>query len=85
MNTRPENAQAILPFDLLTDREKTVSYTCFFRLSLYNQELPCGPKAIQQKFHEEGIPSVPSISTIARILRLHHLTHRRTGYYKEDH
>jgi hypothetical protein len=84
MHTQPENPQATIPFDLFTEREKTIEYTCHFQLSLYNHGLPCGPKAIQQRFHDEGISSVPSISTIARILRRQHLTHQRTGYYKGD-
>ena len=84
MNTPPEKPPAILPFDWLTEREKTIEYTRYFRLFLYNHGLPCGPKAIQQRFHEEGIRSVPSISTITRILRRHHLTHQRTGYYEGD-
>ncbi len=56
-----------------------------FRLSLYDKALPCGPKAIK-KYAEtkHSVITWPSISTIARILKRNYLTHKRTGYYKED-
>jgi putative transposase len=55
------------------------------RLYLYNEGLPCGPKAIRKKLENEiNENQIPSISTIARILKRNYLTHRRTGYYKED-
>jgi len=71
-------------FDQLTEREKMIAYITLFRLHLYNNGLPCGPKAIQQALRDEGIESVPSTSTIARALRRQYLTNGRTGYYEED-
>jgi hypothetical protein len=51
------------------------------RLSLYNRELPCGPKAIQEHLIMHCVQPLPSLATIKRILTRHHLTHRRTGHY----
>ena len=85
MNSGVVAANTTEEFDLLSDREKTIAQVTFFRLHLYNTGLPCGPKAIQEKLRDEGISPVPSASTIARTLQRQHLTHRRTGYYEEDH
>jgi putative transposase len=56
-----------------------------FRLHLYNNGLHYGPQAIQNEMKREAIFPLPSISTIKRILSRNCLTHRRTGYYPEDH
>ena len=55
------------------------------RLSLYNQGLPCGAKAIRDDLDartEEA--SLPSERTIGRILARHGLTHGRTGWYEGE-
>jgi len=51
------------------------------RLSLYNQGLPCGPKAIQKELVMVSVEPLPSLTTIKRILARHCLTHGRTGHY----
>ncbi len=56
-----------------------------FRLHLYNNGVLYGPRTIQNLMHREAIFPLPSISTIKRILSRNCLTHRRTGYYPEDH
>jgi hypothetical protein len=56
-----------------------------FRLHLYNRDLLYGPHAIRNLMMREAIFPLPSISTIKRILSRNCLTHRRTGYYPEDH
>lgn len=85
MNNGIIEVNSVEQFDRLTDREKMVVYITFFRLDLYNNGLPCGPKAIAQKLIDEGIASIPSTSTIARVLRKQCLTNGRTGYYEEEH
>lgn len=84
MNNRVIEVNTVEQFDRLSDREKMVAYITFFRLDLYNNGLPCGPKAIQEKLRDEGIAPIPSTSTIARALRRQCLTNGRTGYYAED-
>jgi hypothetical protein len=55
------------------------------RLTLYNEGLPCGPKAIRRHITEyEHIQPVPSERTIARMLTRNGLTHGRTGWYEGD-
>lgn len=56
-----------------------------FRLHLYNRGFLYGAYAIQNLMEHENIFPLPSISTIKRILSRNCLTHRRTGYYPEDH
>ena len=54
----------------------------FVRLELYNRDMPCGPKAVQERLRTfYYIKSLPSERTIARILVRHGLTHGRTGFY----
>ena len=55
------------------------------RLHLYNSGSLYGPYAIKKIMEREAIFPLPSISTIKRILLRNCLTHRRTGYYPEDH
>ena len=76
--------QTNMSFDELSQSEKLIAYVTHFRLSLYNQGLSCGPRAIHEKLRQEAIRPVPSTSTIARVLRNQHLTNGRTGYYEED-
>lgn len=53
------------------------------RLLLYNQGLPCGPKAILKRMEEiYFLCKLPSERTIGRILSRHGLTHGRTGWYE---
>lgn len=51
------------------------------RLSLYNQGLPCGARAIRWKLYEQDIRPLPSTSYIGRVLRREWLTYHRTGRY----
>lgn len=54
------------------------------RLHLYNRDLPCGTKAIQNHLATEyAITPLPSEATISGILRRQGLTNRRTGTYDE--
>lgn len=55
------------------------------RLHLYNSGSSYGPRAILNLMAREEVFPLPSISTIKRILSRNCLTHRRTGYYPEDH
>jgi hypothetical protein len=55
------------------------------RFHLYNRGFLYGPYAIQNLMERETIFPLPSISAIKRILSRNCLTHRRTGYYPEDH
>jgi len=55
----------------------------FIRLELYNRDLPCGAKAIQQRLKDPyRVNSLPSLRTINRILSRRGLTHKRTGFYE---
>ena len=55
------------------------------RLELYNQGLPCGPKALRRRLDErEVLRSLLSERTIARILARNGLTCGRTGWYEND-
>jgi len=55
------------------------------RLTLYNQGLPCGPKALRRRLDEyEMLRTLPSERTIARILSLNGLTYGRTGWYEGE-
>ena len=85
MNNPIIDVRSVEEFDRLTELEQMIAYITFFRLHLYNNGLPCGPKAIQKALREEGISSLPSVSTIARALRRQYLTNGRTGYYEEEH
>ena len=65
--------------------DQTEEMVSFVRLELYNQALPCGPKAIRSRLDRVyRFSPLPSIRTIARILATHGLTHRRTGWYDGD-
>lgn len=55
------------------------------RLHLYNRGLSYGAQAISRILQHKGVRPLPSITTINRILSRNCLTHRRTGYYPEDH
>jgi hypothetical protein len=80
------NIEANTPkkFERLSDREEMIAYITYFRLNLYNNGLPCGPKAIQEKLRDEEITPIPSTATIARALKKQCLTNGRTGHYEED-
>ncbi|MCK4838141.1 MAG: hypothetical protein KAS94_05020 [Desulfobulbaceae bacterium] len=55
----------------------------FVRLELYNRDMPCGPKAVQERLKAfYHVKPLPSERTIARILLRHGLTHGRTGLYQ---
>ena len=55
------------------------------RLELYNQGLPCGPRALRRRLDEyEVLRPLPSERTIARILARNGLTRGRTGWYEGD-
>lgn len=54
----------------------------FVRLELYNRDMPCGPKAVQDRLRSfYHVRPLPSERTIARILVRHGLTRGRTGFY----
>ncbi len=54
----------------------------FVRLELYNRDMHCGPKAVQERLRSfYHVKPLPSERTIARILARHGLTHGRTGFY----
>ena len=66
-------------------REEIEEIVVMVRLELYHKELPCGPKALRKRINEyEQVSPLPSERTIARILSQNGLTHRRTGWYKEE-
>jgi hypothetical protein len=53
------------------------------RLELYNRDMSCGPKAVQERLKAfYHVKPLPSESTISRILARHGLTHGRTGFYQ---
>ncbi|MBC8394551.1 MAG: hypothetical protein H8E17_18530 [Deltaproteobacteria bacterium] len=55
----------------------------FVRLELYNRDMPCGPKAVQERLRSfYHVKPLPSERTIAHILSCHGLTHGRTGLYQ---
>ena len=66
-------------------REEIEEIVVMVRLELYHKGLPCGPKALRKRIDEhEQVNPLPSERTIARILSRNGLTHRRTGWYKEE-
>ena len=83
MNNKIIEVNTVEDFDCLTEREQMIAYITNFRLFLYHRELPCGPKAIQEKLRKENL-NPPSISTIARALKTQSFTHKRTGYYEGE-
>jgi len=55
----------------------------FVRLELYNQDLPCGAKAVKHRLEAfYHIKPLPSETTSARILSRNGLTNGRTGLYQ---
>lgn len=54
------------------------------RLALYNRGLPCGARAVRNELECILNGPLPSVSTVNRILSRRCLTHKRTGFYKED-
>jgi putative transposase len=68
-----------------SSREEIEEIVVMVRLELYHNERPCGPKALRKRIDEhEQVRPLPSERTIARILSRNGLTHRRTGWYKEE-
>jgi len=66
-------------------REEIEEIVVMVRLELYHKGLPCGPKALCKRIDEhEQVNPLPSERTIARVLSRNGLTHRRTGWYKEE-
>jgi len=66
-------------------RSEIEQIVIMFRLDLYNHGLHYGPQAIREEMKRKTVKPLPSISTIKRILSRNYLTHRRTGYYPEEH
>lgn len=63
-------------------RQEIEECVTFVRLELYNRDMPCGPKAVQDRLRSfYHVRPLPSERTIARILARHGLTHGRTGFY----
>ena len=55
------------------------------RLSRYNLDLPCGPRALRKRLNEVlNVRPLPSESTIGRMLARNGLTNGRTGWYHGD-
>jgi hypothetical protein len=52
----------------------------FARLELYNRDMPCGPKAVQEKLKAYHVNPLPSESAISRIMARRGLTDGRTGF-----
>ena len=74
-----------LPFDGNPERSKQEIEECVIlvRLELYNMDMSCGPKAVQERLDAfYHVTPLPSERTIARILARHGLTHGRTGLYQ---
>ncbi len=63
---------------------RTEEIVKLIRLELYNREVCCGARAIQQQMKELHETTIPSLRTIDRILAQNCLTHARTGYYPGD-
>ena len=65
--------------------EEVEQIVVMVRLELYNQGLPCGPKALHRRLDErEVLRPLPSERTIARILARNGLTRGQTGWYEDD-
>lgn len=70
------------PFNIIQRTpEEMEQIVIMIRLDLYNQDLPCGAKAIRKQLEDDCERPLPSLSTINRILHRNSLTHRRTGHY----
>ncbi|TES93520.1 MAG: hypothetical protein E3J94_01325 [Desulfobacteraceae bacterium] len=64
-------------------KQKIEECVTFVRLELYNRDMPCGPKAVQERLRAfYHVKPLPSERTIVRILSRHGLTHGRTGLYQ---
>ena len=64
-------------------KQKIEECVTFVRLELYNRDMPCGPKAVQERLRAfYHVKPLPSERTIARILSRRGLTHGRTGLYQ---
>ena len=55
------------------------------RLNLYNHGLYCGPRKIRNVMVEYDLKPLLSERSISRVLVRKGLTHKRTGWYPEDH
>jgi len=65
--------------------EEVEQIVVMVRLELYNQGLPCGPKALRKRLNKhEALKPLPSERAIARILTRNGLTHGRTGWYEDE-
>ena len=65
--------------------EEVEQIVVMVRLELYNQGLPCGPKALHQRLDvHEHLRPLPSERTIARMLARNGLTYGRTGWYEGE-
>lgn len=68
--------------DQTWSRQEIEKCVTFVRLELYNREVPCGAKAVQERLRTfYQVKPLPSERTIARILARNGLTHGRTGFY----
>ncbi len=64
-------------------KQQIAECVTFVRLELYNRDMPCGPKAVQERLRSfYHVKPLPSERTIARILSRHGLTPGRTGIYQ---
>jgi len=66
-------------------KEEIEKMVVFVRLQLYNDAVPCAPKAVRETmdtfYHFQPLPSE---RTIARILTRYGLTYGRTGWYEGE-
>jgi putative transposase len=68
--------------DQMWAKQEIEECVTFARLELYNRDVPCGPKAVQERLRTfYQVKPLPSERTIARILARNGLTHGRTGFY----
>lgn len=72
-------------FPVKCSKQKIEELVEFYRLHLYGRDRPCGAEVLRNKLGKLCVKPLPSVSTIGRILSRLCLTHKRTGYYEEDH
>ena len=81
LKNKDELSQAV--GDQICTKQQIEERVIFVRLELYNRDMSCGPKAVQERLDAfYHVTPLPSERTIARILARHGLTHGRTGLYQ---
>ena len=78
-----ENVRHQVYGNMESTKQQVEECVIFVRLELYNRDMSCGPKAVQERLDAfYHVTPLPSERTIARILARHGLTHGRTGLYQ---